>query len=241
MRQWMMLQIGMNAIWMLELISDLCVKGVRNAYKRQFRVWPETICQILFVYCVYLYYLARSATDYYQYNLLMKYFQVIIFVRLLRLLTLLYEVRVTRLIVETAKNMVIPLTYMFCVLMIVFYYFAFLGMYLFGGLVKRNMSVLRNDLAIPDNYHLLNFNDIISANVTLWALLFENNWNLLVDMFCGIRGYDPSYRYYFVLFWYFSAIIGVNLFVAFVLDMYASVERLEDEKEKTINMITTEM
>ena len=171
----------------------------------------------------------------------MKYFQIIIFVRLLRLLTLLYEVRVTRLIVETAKNTVIPLTYMFCVLMIVFYYFAFLGMFLFGGLVTRNMSVLRRDLSIPDTYHLLNFNDVISANVTLFSLLFENNWNLLVDMFCGVKGYNSSYRYYFVLFWYFSVIISVNLFVAFVLDMYAAVERLEDEKEKTINMITTEM
>ena len=195
----------------------------------------------MFLHCVYRYHRARSATDYYQYNLLMKEFQMIIFVRLLRLLTLLYEVRVTRLIVETAKNMAKPLTYMFCVLMIVFYYFAFLGMFLFGGLVTRNMSVLRRDHRIPDTYHLLNFNDVISANVTLWALIFENDWNVIVDMFCGVAGYDDSYRYFFVLFWYFSVIIGVNLFVAFVLDMYGAVERLEDEKEKTINMIATEM
>lgn len=47
-----------------------------------------------------------------------------------------------RIIIETAKNMIEPLMYMFAVLMIVFYTFAYIGMLFFGGQVTLNMPVL---------------------------------------------------------------------------------------------------
>lgn len=71
--------------------------------------------------------------DYTMFNDFIKQYEVIIFIRLMKLLTLLYELKVMRIIIETAKNMMAPLTYMFCVLMIVFYLFAYVGMGFFGG------------------------------------------------------------------------------------------------------------
>ena len=65
---------------------------------------------------------------------------------------------------------------------------------------------------------------------------------------CAVKGYDNTargirlfVRIYFIAFYYFSVIIGVNLFVAFVLDMYSAVERLENEKLETIDMIEAEL
>ena len=77
--------------------------------------------------------------------------------------------------------------------------------------------------------------------ITLWALMIINNWYLIVDLCCAVKGYDNTYRLYFVLFYYFSAIIGMNLFIALVMDMYVSVERLEDEKMAVIEMIKDEV
>lgn len=49
-----------------------------------------------------------------------------------------------------------------------------------------------------------------------------------------------SYRIYFGLFFYFSVIIGINIIVAFTLDMYASVERLDQERIKTLEILEEE-
>lgn len=51
---------------------------------------------------------------------------------------------------------------------------------------------------------------------------------------------NSFYKMFFVLFWYFSVVIGINLVVAYVLDMYGSVERLEDEREKAIDQLKEE-
>ena len=63
-----------------------------------------------------------------------------------------------------------------------------------------------------------------------------NNWMVQVQMYCEAMGND-AYRWFFIAFYYSSVIIGVNLFVAFVLDMYASVERLDAEKTETLENI----
>lgn len=41
-------------------------------------------------------------------------------------------------------------------------------------------------------------------------------------------------RAYFILFYYFSVVIGINLVVAYVLDMYDSIERLNNERLQTL-------
>lgn len=48
-------------------------------------------------------------------------------------------------------------------------------------------------------------------------------------------------RLYFILFYYFSVIIGINLVVAYVLDMYASTERLDAERLKTLRLMEQQM
>lgn len=45
-------------------------------------------------------------------------------------------------------------------------------------------------------------------------------------MYADVMG-TTYVRYYFGAFYYFSVIIGINIVVAFTLDMYASVERLD--------------
>ena len=48
-------------------------------------------------------------------------------------------------------------------------------------------------------------------------------------------------RLYFTAFYYFSVIIGINLVVAYVLDMYASTERLDADRLETLQMMESRM
>ena len=60
---------------------------------------------------------------------------MVIFVRMLKLLTLLYEIKVMRIIIETIRNLIKPLLYLSGVLFTIYYVFALVGMFLFGGKV----------------------------------------------------------------------------------------------------------
>jgi hypothetical protein len=49
------------------------------------------------------------------------------------------------------------------------------------------------------------------------------------------------YRFYFGLFYYFSVVIGINIVVAFTIDMYSSVERLDQERTNTLELLREEL
>jgi len=48
-----------------------------------------------------------------------------------------------------------------------------------------------------------------------------------VEMCVNIKGGNIYYRYFFIIFYYFGVIIGLNIIIAFAIDMYGSVERLD--------------
>ncbi len=59
-------------------------------------------------------------------------------------------------------------------------------------------------------------------------------------MYCDVMG-SMYYQYYFGLFYYFSVIIGINVIVAFTLDMYASIERLDKDRTETLKGIEDDL
>mmetsp|Transcript_26389 Transcript_26389/g.30907 ORF Transcript_26389/g.30907 Transcript_26389/m.30907 type:complete len:148 (+) Transcript_26389:1120-1563(+) len=147
---------------------------------------------------------------------------------MVKLLTLLYEIKTMRIIFETLKNLLGPLNNLILVMMTIFYVFAQAGMIMFGGEIKEDSPEIVHDSSIPDNYYLMNFNDLMSSFVTLFVLIVVNNWYVIVAMVVDVKGGSTAYRYFFVIFYYFGVIIGLNIIVAFAIDMYAAVSRLED-------------
>ena len=109
-----------------------------------------------------------------------KIFELIILLRVVKLLTLMYEVRVLRLILETLKNLASPMKNLLVVFISIFYGFTALGSFFFGGKITVNSPEILSDLSIPQFYYLVNFNDFISSCVTLFILLVVNNWNVAV-------------------------------------------------------------
>jgi len=231
---WMIAQIVLNTFFLLEMITDWIVAGFKNAYIYHFRTSIETLCQILSVPSLIYFFsgnmnpdVNNASFDYQQYNRIVKIFEVIVFVRMVKLLTLLYEVKTMRIIVETCKNMVSPLSNLLAVMLTILYVFSEIGMAIFGGDIRKTSPGIIHDSSIPDNYYLINYNDLISSMVTLFILMVVNNWYVIVQMCVDIKGGDVYYRYYFMIFYYFGVIIGLNVIIAFAIDMYSAVERLD--------------
>ena len=88
-----------------------------------------------------------------------------------------------------------------------------------------------HDQTVPNNYSLINFNDLLSSYITLFILIVVNNWYVIVAMMVDIKGGNMWYRYFFIVFYYYGVIIGLNIIIAFAIDMYSAVQRLEDQKE----------
>jgi len=155
-----------------------------------------------------------------------KFFEAIILIRLLKLLGMLYEIKGMRIIIETTKNLVVPLGNFLIIMLTIFYTFALIGSALFGGHIKRDSVPVIVDPGVADMYTLINFNDIAMSYVAMFSLIIVNNWLDCVAMCCAIMG-SNNYRFFFIVFYYFGVIIGLNIVIAFAIDMYGSVERLD--------------
>ena len=110
-------------------------------------------------------------------------------------------------------------------------------MVIFGGKIRKDSTQIANDSSVPENYYLINFNDLMSSYVTLFVLIMAKNWYVTVAMCVNIKGGNLLYRYFFVLFYYLGVIIGLNIIIAFAIDMYAAIKRLEDVKEKNRKLL----
>lgn len=182
---WILLELSINMIMLLEMIGDISVSGIIKAYKYHFRIWPETLCQILNAPATIYFFM--NIGSFQNYNYTVKIYEVIVFIRMLKLLTLLFEVKTMRIIFETLKNLLGPLNNLIIVMATIFYVFALIGMYFFGGLIKEDSGQIVHDSSIPDNYYLVNFNDLISSYVTLFILIVVNNWYVIVAMCVDVK------------------------------------------------------
>ena len=214
----------------LETIGDIIISGPRKAYQYHFRIWPETLCQLLNIPAMTKFWLAGDNFE--DYNYTVKIMEVIVFIRLLKFVTLLYEVKKMRVIFESVKNLLGPLNNLVIVMMVIFYVFAQIGMAVFGGKIQKYSPQIVNDSGVPDNYYLINFNDLLSSYVTLFILIVVNNWYVIVAMCVDIMGGATIWRYFFIVFYYFGVIIGLNIIIAFAIDMYAAVVRLDNQQEE---------
>ena len=226
---WIILELVINFFMLLEALGDISVSGPIKAFRYHFRIWPETLCQLLNIPATVAF--IKSEGDFAQYNYTVKICEVIVFVRMLKLLTLLYEVQTMRVIFETLKNLLGPLNNLVMVMLTILYVFAQIGSLLFGGQIREDSPEIIHDSSIPDNYFLMNFNDLMSSMITLFALIVVNNWYVIVAMTVDVKAGATAYRYYFIIFYYFGVIIGLNIIIAFAIDMYAAVSRLEEQKD----------
>lgn len=81
---------------------------------------------------------------------------------------------------------------------------------------------------------MINFNDFGMACICLFSCMIVNNWHVFTDMMVALAGGNKWYRLYFILFYYCSVVIGINILAAFVIDMYTSIENQDWDEQISI-------
>ena len=130
-----------------------------------------------------------------------------------------------------------PFSSLVLVSFILFLFFALIGDRAFGGLKANHPKIVKNQ-SIPDTYTEMNFNDILNSFVTLFTLMVVNNWYIIVDMFVAVTGTIWT-RLFFVVFYFLSVSVVLNILVAFSIDMYSSIESIYSEKSNERNKKST--
>ncbi|XP_060806616.1 two pore calcium channel protein 1 isoform X3 [Amyelois transitella] len=114
-----------------------------------------------------------------------------------------------------------------CVMLVMYFFFAIIGMELFSSYDLKNCCVnttvedfykysLNGSTALG-YYYLNNFENIITSGVTLFELTVVNNWFILMNAFATVAGQFS--RIYFMVFYLFTMVV-LTIVVASVLEAF---------------------
>jgi hypothetical protein len=131
---------------------------------------------------------------------------------------------------DTFRALFRPFYTLMLVIFTVYYVWAQVGIYIWGGLINNNQMELISNPNFDGLYTSMNMNDLVAGMITLFALMVVNNWFVVVETFTIIR--NNYWRWYFILFYIVCVNLILNIVVAFVLDMYSGMQELQDARDK---------
>ncbi|XP_076256242.1 two pore calcium channel protein 1-like isoform X2 [Rhynchophorus ferrugineus] len=110
------------------------------------------------------------------------------------------------------------------VMMVMYYFFAILGMELFSGYDLQRNSTLGdihrrgiNASTLISYYYLNNFSDLIVSGITLFELTVGNNWFIVMDIYAAV---SASYSRLFFMTFYLFTMVVLTIVVASVLEAF---------------------
>ena len=122
-----------NFLCFFEVIFGVIIYGPYEAFRKLFRAWIECLIMAINIFAF-----IRFVTTYDDLSYLvstMKLYELCIFIRVIRLLTILSEFDKFRVIIETLKNLMGPFYTILCVMFTIFYVFGIIGSFFFGGII----------------------------------------------------------------------------------------------------------
>ncbi|XP_035246271.1 two pore calcium channel protein 1-like [Anguilla anguilla] len=159
-------------------------------------------------------------------------FYFIVALRPLQLLRLFKIKKSFRIVLDTMVELLPRMASLGLTLIIFYYSFAIVGMEFFANVVYpnccknstvaasyRQIAITVGNRTVLDEgyYYLNNFNDILSAFVTLFELTVINNWYITME---GVTSQTSHWsRLYFMTF-YIITMVVMTIIVAFVLDAF---------------------
>ena len=168
--------------------------------------------------------------------------------RVIRIFKIFHSVVRFRIVINTILH-ILPSMFTYGGVLLVFYYaFAIIGMEVFGGKVSYHgyeeanqvyndkycgNPLLKDSDFYKDHYCSNNFNDLISAFVTLFELMTVNQWHVITDGF--VRVTSKSARLYFFCFHFICVTVILNIFSAFVIEAFILEFSVTSEANTTEN------
>ncbi|XP_022243090.1 two pore calcium channel protein 1-like isoform X1 [Limulus polyphemus] len=153
-------------------------------------------------------------------------FSFVIILRPLRLLRLFKMNRRYRDVLGTVFIVLPRFGSVALVLLIVYYFFAIIGMELFSDFNMinccKNTTVEQfyhfdNSSLAEGYYYLNNFENIINSCITLFELMVVNNWFIIMDGYAAVA--TEWSRIFFMLF-YVVTMVVINIIIAFILEAF---------------------
>lgn len=136
------------------------------------------------------------------------------------------------------------------VLLLIYYFFAIIGMECFGGMDLKNCCVnttveqfysYENGSSTNNYYYLNNFKSLSEAGVTLFELTVVNNWFIIMEGYAQFTGSEWT-RSFFMIFYIFTMIV-MTIIVAFILEAFLFRIQFKEflSKNDEIKKLTTEL
>lgn len=230
------------SLFMLEIFLKLYAYGSRRFFRKVWNVFDFVVIGAAFILGV----VEAIVADEQESRLALD---VLLVLRVLRLVKIVGSVNRFKVIVHTITKILPSLLTYGGVMMVFYYIFAIVGMEAFQGLVKFSgygegselycgNEKLQDSDFWRDHYCNNNFNDIIHAFIVLFELTVVNQWHVIAYGYATVT--DPWARLYFILFHLTCVIVVLNIFTAFVLEVFlleytASCQGyLETQMEKKI-------
>lgn len=163
--------------------------------------------------------------------------QIVILFRLFRISPFLYELEQWNFFARAVNVMKGPFFNLVFCLFSVYYLWTLIGIEIYGGKIDTQLFVdvadLNPDTEIGPTYMWLNFNDFASGLLTLFSMMLFNNWQFIWAQFNFAIESDLITNGFFLTFMCVSQYVIINIIMAFVIDVYTSIEdQVRNEKEE---------
>jgi len=117
-------------------------------------------------------------------------------------------------------------------LLVVYFEFAHLGMALWKGKIWHGNPVLDgSSFQSIGFYDTSNFNTFGNSILTLFELMIQNNWHVIADAFERVS--NPAAWIFFIIYNISTAVVIINILVAFILDGFITQWKVVQLQIKT--------
>ncbi|XP_047601587.1 two pore calcium channel protein 1-like isoform X1 [Lutra lutra] len=229
------------SLYIIEILLKLYTYEPRAYFgKKQFWNWFDTLIIVAALVATVANTTIQSASKYNSQQVL----DIVLILRILRLLRVIVSIQRFRLIVTTLINIGPTILTFGGLILVVYYVFAIIGMEAFHGKVRffdRNLTTpdalvcgnpaLKDSAFARDRYCKNNFNDLASSFIVLMELTVVNQWHILAGGFALVT--HQAAKLYFISFHVVVVILIVNIFIAFILEAFFVAYSLEKSEVET--------
>eukprot|EP01016_Furgasonia_blochmanni_P033428 TRINITY_DN3496_c0_g1_i17.p1 TRINITY_DN3496_c0_g1~~TRINITY_DN3496_c0_g1_i17.p1 ORF type:complete len:289 (+),score=82.18 TRINITY_DN3496_c0_g1_i17:75-869(+) len=227
----MMICFLVNVVQSLEYICTLILIGAKFFSEDRFLVY-ELITSVGYTILFTL----TIEEVFWSYD--QNFWQKLLIFRMMGFFRFIIHLKFFKRVYRTFYDLIPFLTRMLSFLSMVFYFYATLGMYLFGGGIhlKLDPKVLK----VPEDYRYANFNDMGMGFYTLFQYLVLNNWTTHLDMHIQVFK-KKEIRFFFVSFYLIACLLALNILIASIIEVLANrlqENALEQELKKIERKLT---
>lgn len=146
--------------------------------------------------------------------------ELIVFLRILRVLALLNKIEEFSFIFLAFDNMKKLYISLIFTLISFFYIFSSISMVFLSGLIKKGH--FDNIDEIPNIYYHLNFNDFLGSMIACFSLVVNTNWTFINALTVSGGGWVTPF---FSIFWFVAITLIMKIILTFILDMYINLKQ----------------